>query len=102
MWEGSPSIRSESHETRNEFRVDPVGFGPCAPAGRESFDLSRRQLSRRDAGIVQRDAKPPLLPAGGLEADQRVQLESELSDLLVAFDFVRETRAVASWQTMNV
>ena len=93
MWKGPPGIRSERHEARDEFRVDPVGLGACPSAGSEGFDLSRRQLPRRDPGIVQRDPKLPLLPAGSLEADQRAQLASKMSDLLVAFDLVRKTRA---------
>ena len=64
MWEGSLGIRSESHEMRTEFRVDPVGFGESATVGCESFDLSWRQLLRRDAGIIQatqsRHACPPV------------------------------------------
>jgi hypothetical protein len=35
------SIRPKSQELGNEFCVDPVGFGLCASAGCEGFDLRR-------------------------------------------------------------
>ena len=53
MRKGAPCIGPESHEPRNEFRVDPVSFGPCAPTGGEGLDLRGRQLPCRDPCGVQ-------------------------------------------------
>nr|WP_245510690.1 hypothetical protein [Antarcticimicrobium sediminis] len=52
MWEVAPCIGAESHESRNDFRIDPVGFGTRATAGREGLDLGRRQLPCRHSGTI--------------------------------------------------
>ena len=59
MWEGAPCIRPECHEPCNEFRVDPVGLGACAPADGEGFDLGWRQLPRQDPGSVKGGPQTP-------------------------------------------
>lgn len=52
MLEVAPCIRPERHDARNEFCVNPIGFGACASARREAFDLRRQQLPCRDPGGV--------------------------------------------------
>ncbi len=69
MWEVAPCIRSEIHELRNEFCIDPVRFRPRASAGRESLYLSWRQFPRRDPFCVKARPQMPFLPAGGFQAD---------------------------------
>ena len=95
-------IRSKQHEPRDEFRVDPIRLGPCASAGSECFDLCRWQLPGRDPGTVKGGPQSPLLPAGSLEANQCAQFKSELGDLLVTFKLVRQSRALAFRQTVNI
>jgi hypothetical protein len=68
VWECAPRIGAESHETRSEFRIDPVGFGTRAPAGREGLDLGGRQLPCRDACAFKHGPQSPFLSAGCLES----------------------------------
>ena len=46
MWQGAPRLWPEGHEARNEFRVDPVRFGPCSSAGSESLDCRHGPIAR--------------------------------------------------------
>ena len=97
MWQHTSRIRPEGHEARNEFRVDPVGLGACAPGRGEGLDLGGRQLPGRNPSSVKGGPQTPFLSTSGLEANQRARFTSELSDLLVPFNLVRQPRMLAFW-----
>ena len=73
MWQFAPCVWSKCHESRNEFRIDPIRLGACATAGSEGFDLSWRQLPSRDTGCIQRGPQTPFLPSSRLETNKRVR-----------------------------
>lgn len=102
MWQFASRIRSKQHEPCDEFRVDPIRLGTRASAGGECFDLRGWQLPGRDPGSVEGGSQSPFLPASSLEANQRTQFESELSDLLVTLSPVRQPRALAFRQAVKV
>ncbi|MEP7456364.1 hypothetical protein [Phyllobacterium sp. SB3] len=99
MWQYASRIRSKQHEPRDEFRVNPSRFGPYIPTGGECFDLGGWQLPGRDPDGVEGGPQSPFLSASGLEANQCDQFKSEL---LMTFNLVRQPRALAFWQTVDI
>ena len=102
MWQYTSRIQSERHEARDEFRIDPVGLGACAPARGEGLDLGGRQLPARDPGSVKGGPQKPFLSPSGFEANQGARFKSESSDLLVTFCLVWQPHALAFWHSVNV
>ena len=65
-------------------------------------DLRGWQLPGRDPGSVEGGPQSPFLPASSLEANQRAQFESELSDLLVTVERVCQSLAPVLRQIVDI
>src|SRR6056297_1356114 len=95
-------IRSKHHEPRNKLRVDPVGFGTRAPAGRESLDLRRRQLPGHHTCAIKDGPQTSFLTAGCLEADQGAHRARQIDKAVVPYLRIGQPQPLAVWQAMNI
>ena len=102
MRQAAPCIWPERHELRDEFRIDPVGFRPRAPAGGKGLDLVGWQLPRCDTGRVKSRPQPPFLTARRFKTHHRASLQRQFNDLPMARIRIRQPTPRTRRQTVNV